>query len=158
MSRLILRIEHNRDWQNAEAVRHYQATELGRRKGQSFLTEVLPLRKARDDEWPHCWWPFDRWKDWTDYCDAVRPYRFDRLRRLLDKHRPEFLFWYGRWFGRKYRTEYFPELESDVMRKIANGKAEVGVVGPTTVVLTPFFGFRSMPMRVIDEIASDLGL
>jgi hypothetical protein len=158
MSRIILRLEHDSEWRNREAVRNHQATKLGRRQGQAFLTEVLPLRKAADDRWHRTWWPFDRWKDWSSYSEAVRPYRFARLRRLLDKHRPEFLFWYGSWYWRKYRDEIFPELAGQSVRKIAGGRAEVGIVGPTTVVFTRFFGYRSLPTDMIDEIVADLGL
>lgn len=157
MCRFMMRIDGNANWRDREAVRDHQSTRLGLVGDESFLTEVLPLRKAQDDKWDGTWWPFNRWKDWQDYCDSVRPARFERLRQLLDQHRPDFVFWYGNWFWREYRAELIPALRPRDLRKIAGSSVEIGTLGPTTLVFTPFFGFRTMPMDLIDTIAVELG-
>ncbi len=153
MSRIVLRLQGKRNWRDTEAVRAYQSERLGRKGGETFLTELLPLRKPSDSLWPE-WRPFSKWASWDEYAKAVLPKRFAMIQRLLQRCCPRFIFWYGKWYWETYRGDLFPGAE---FAPIAGGKIERAQVGESTVVLTPFFSYYSMTAGLIDRMAKELG-
>ena len=152
MSRIVLRLQGEPNWRDTEAVRAYQSQRLGREDGETFLTELLPLRKPSDSQWPD-WWPFSKWSSWEAYAEEVLPKRFAMMQGLLQRGRPRYVFWYGKWYWETYRADLFPGAD---FVPIANGKIQMARGGHSTIVLTPFFSYYGMTADLIDRMAREL--
>jgi hypothetical protein len=153
MSRIVMRLrgEHEDDWFERERAREYQATRLGRANGETFLADLLPLRKVSDDNWPN-WQPFNRWVSWDDYFAEIGSRRLGLLRDLWSKHRPTYTVCYGKWYWKYYR-EIFDASFSDVL----DARAQIARSGDSTIALTPFFSSRAGVTRsFIDQLAHQI--
>ena len=137
MSKLVLRLSGCSEWEDLETVRDYQSKRLGRLDGETFLTELLPLPAPNSRDWPELYHGF--FPDRDAYVGAVVSERIRRLRALLDQHQPEYVFCYGKVNWKRYREVFKP---ADV-QAILGGRMEVGRVGTSTTVLTPFFARHS---------------
>jgi len=111
-------------------VRTYQSTKLGRRNGQTFLTEILPLPKKNTGDWPFGFLYPTR----QDYEDAVLSDRIKGLRNLFARHRPPYVFCYGKAFW-PHHKKLFRDAE---FRPILDGEAEIATLGRSTIALTKF--------------------
>ncbi len=92
MSRIALRLSGSVSWNAREDATSYQMQRLGRREGETFLTELLPL-PARDT----ASWPYDAiYPTRAAYRAAVLPQRVEILGNLIEAHTPETVFCYGK--------------------------------------------------------------
>jgi hypothetical protein len=146
MSKLVLRLSGTADWEDLDGVRRYQATALGRRDGDSFRTEVLPLPAPNTGAGD---WPCTAWFSRAAYCDQVLPARRAMLRDLFDQHRPAVVACYGKANWPEHRRLFPPAAFTTE----DGGRYEIARVGQSTIVLTPSFAtYRMTPPR-IEEIA-----
>ena len=53
MSKIVLRMDGDPDWQSVDRARQYQAERLGRFGGETFLTDLLPLPANSVGDWPY---------------------------------------------------------------------------------------------------------
>ncbi len=148
MSKIVLRLKDHPDWSYRETCRRYQSQTLGTTNGETFLTELLPLPKPSDSDWPD-WWP---WASWEEYAEEVVHHRIEMIRTLFEAHRPLFVFCYGKSYW-PYHEKIFPECN---FRPILAGKAQVAALGTSKIVLTPFFAWFLMTNSVIDLMATEL--
>jgi hypothetical protein len=146
MSKIVLRLSGDPDWQEYSHAQPYQAEQLGRRGGQTFLSELLPLPAGNVDDWPYP----NLFATKDIYRDKVLPGRVDTLRHLLSRHQPTYVFCYGKSYWSQYRR-LFPDVTD---YRDVGGFAELGrTPGGTLVVLTPFFSSHAMGHSRIDEVA-----
>jgi len=117
-------------WRDTDFVRCYQSTRLGRRDGETFLTEILPLPKKNIGDWPYA----SLYASRKVYEAAVLPRRIAELRDLFDKHSPEYVFCYGKGFW-PHHKKLFSDAE---FRPSLGGKAHVATLGMSTIALTAF--------------------
>ncbi len=107
-----------------EAVRNYQKHSLGRIKGDTYLVELLPLASPDAKKWFYGGWfpklPYLKSRD--DYEREVRPYRIERLKRLVKKYRPRNVLFYG-----KKNTEYWEQIAGGSFKKESNESRSIGV-------------------------------
>jgi hypothetical protein len=151
MSRLVLRLNGATDWCETEQSRAYQANRLGRDNGETFLTDLLPIRKKASASMPE--WTKVRWKSWDKYFQEAWNERRNMLRMLWVLHRPEYTFCYGTGWWRERFKELFPTSFEQQL----SGKLELGRDGGSTIVLTPFFSTRTgMTRDFIDSVADVL--
>ena len=130
MCRVVGRLS-GKPWRDTGFVRCYQSTHLGRKGGETFLTEILPLPKPNMGVWP-----YERlYPTRQAYEDAVLPKRVEALRELFDTHRPKYVFCYGKGFW-PHHKKLFSEAE---FTPILDGAAQIAMVGRSTIVLTAFF-------------------
>jgi hypothetical protein len=134
------------EWMSSSFVRDYQARKLGRRSGDTFLTEVLPLPKRSVGDWPY----ESLWKQKKDYEAAVRPERMTMLSGLHQRYGPQFTFCYGKSNWAYYR-QIFPAVE---FKPLVDGHLELGQVGDSNIVLMQHFsawGFTNKAIALIVE-------
>ena len=112
-------------------VRAYQSQRLGRRDGETFLTEILPLPKKNISDWPYS----SLFATRQAYERAVLRRRIASLRALFGKHKPEYVFCYGKGFW-PHHKQIFPEA---AFTPILGGEAHIATLGRTTITLTKFF-------------------
>jgi uncharacterized protein len=148
MSKIVLRLKGEPDWPDREICRRYQSQSLGRPDGETFLTELLPLPKASESDFPE-WWPFSSWED---YAHEVLPRRIKMIRRLFETHRPRFVFCYGKSYW-SYHQKIFPETN---FIPILAGKMQMGEVAGSKIALTPFFAWFLMTNTLIDEMVNQI--
>lgn len=149
MSKLVLRLSGSPDWQDVASVRRCQAERLGRKGGDTFLTEILPLPAPNLASWPYGKYFATR----ADYENRVLPRRLEALRALFDQHRPEYVFCYGKAYWEHHRKLFFGAN----FHPAAGGQVEVGRLGATTVVLTRFFAPFLISNALVDEIGGLIG-
>jgi hypothetical protein len=123
-----------RDWQDTQAAKTYIATQLGREKGSTFLTDLfaVPVPSGSGE------WPYDgMWASRKDYEAFVRTARNERLIHLVEKYQPKLVLAYG--------ADNKRALEPN-LRKLETltgyPRVRMGYLGSSFVVLTPFFGGR----------------
>jgi hypothetical protein len=148
MCKIVLRLKDDPDWWDRETCRRYQSQTLGTADGETFLTELLPLPKPSDRDWPD-WWP---WSSWEEYAEKVVPHRIEMIRTLFDAHRPHFVFCYGKSYW-PYHKKVFPEAD---FRPIVAGKVQMAVLGTSRIVLTPFLAWFLTTHSLIDQMAAEL--
>jgi hypothetical protein len=149
MSKIVLRLSGAPDWHDYGQAQRYQADELGRGGGQTFLAELLPLPAGSVDDWPYP----SLFPTKAVYREKVLPGRIATLRHLLDQHCPTYVFCYGKGYWSEYR-QLFPDVTDfgDI-----GGFAKLGrTAGGTLIALTPFFSAYAMGHSRIDELALKL--
>ena len=110
------------------------------------------MRKPSDSLWLD-WWPFNNWSSWEEYADAVLPATFAMIQGLLQRCRPRYVFWYGKWYWETHRADLFPGAD---FVPIANGKIQMARGGHSTIALTPFFSYYGMTADLIDRMAREI--
>ncbi len=145
MIKIVLRLNGHPAWADRDAVREYQKQEFGKLHGDTFLTELLPLPKRSDGDFPS-WWP---WSSWDEYAEEVLPRRVEMIRTLFEAHRPRFVFCYGKGYWQLHQ-KLFPEIN---FTPILAGKMQIAELGSSTIVLTPFFAWFLMTNKLIDKMA-----
>lgn len=125
-ARVMLRLERRRV--TKAHVRAYQRDELGRKSGQTLLTQLLPMPSPATSAWP-----YDELLGMTraEYTARVLPQRVEMFRTLAKRHRPKLVVCYGknRWsaFACAFPAKDFTLHDGFL----------VGALGRTTVVLAP---------------------
>lgn len=121
--------------------RAYQALRLGRRDGETLLTELLPIPKPRLEIWDY---PnvFPEYRSASEYYESVLPARLELLTRLIEDYRPAAIVAYGS----SFRHHYDRLLDSGVS-EIVDG-FEVRKTQGTLLVMTPFLTSRTMNGRI----------
>jgi len=93
MAKIALALNGDPEWHEPERVHRYVLDELGAPAGNTLLTELLPLPRKRDQQWPSM---YSRWfPDSSTYENQTKPGRIQRLRCLMEAHRPRVVFAYG---------------------------------------------------------------
>ncbi len=77
-----------------EQRRRYQADTLGRSKGDSLLTELLPYPHSDTSQWLYA--PFGRYATRADYESALMPRRISLLRKSFSSKPPELIVAHGK--------------------------------------------------------------
>ncbi|MCG6156742.1 hypothetical protein [Rubinisphaera margarita] len=135
MSYLMLRLQNRPA--DREAIRAYQAQELGRFEGDSLLVELMPIPKPRIGRWDYEEL-LPQFASREDYYRTVKPDRVQLLRELMEQHEPRLVVGYGKQFWPDY-CELFPGMVVG-----EQGPFRVGQWRKTTVALTGHFTARSM--------------
>lgn len=130
----------------------YQADLLGRRNGQTLLTELLPLPRGNVRHWPYAEL-LPQFDSPRAYRASVLPQRLQLLRGLLDARRPQLVVCYGsprRVFETLFDEHRFERAEqnSPLWRSVRNNQA---------VLLVPHFAqqFGAFPRRRFLDCAVD---
>jgi hypothetical protein len=127
-------------------IRSYQAERLGRIRGNTLLTELMPIPKSKISQ---CGYEdlLPQFSSRKDYYEQVKPGRIQYLQGILVKHSPKVVIGYGKAFWSAYK-ELFPEMKFSV-----RGGFEVGKSTKTLAIMTGHFTARSMNGR-LDEVVS----
>lgn len=150
MSKIVLHLRGNDDWQLKAA--DYQAKRLGRRDGETFLAELLPLPAPSASQWPYT----RLFPTRAAYESSILPRRIEALRTLLRQHRPAWIFCYGKSYWSQFQR-LFPDIAE--FRPLAGGDILTGLTPARgRAVLTPFFTPYRMSDARIAELAQQLGL
>ena len=149
MSRLVMAMERNPDWQDNSKAQEYQTTKLGRVDEETFLTELMPLPCPNIREWPYTSICPSR----VEYNAMVRPGRIMWLRSAIDSFKPSFVICYGKGNWPIHREifhgiHFDPELNSQIL---------VGEKGETTILLLRFLSPDLVGLELIDQIANQYG-
>jgi hypothetical protein len=145
MSKIVLRLRGEEKWSETDQLRRYQAERLGRRGGETFLTELLPLPARSAQDWPYS----VLWLTRAEYEREVRPKRIQVLRELHERHTPRYVFCYG-----KANWEHYQKIFPGDFEPVADGQAMLAQCRSSTVVLAPFFIYYAMTTELIDRIAA----
>lgn len=140
-----MRLKGLSEWSDTEEVRQYQAEQVGRLDGETFLSEILPLPARNTRDWP----ANARFATRGQYETEVRPKRITLLRELVQTYSPRYVFCYG-----MASWGYHGEIFNDVsFQPILDGRVLLGRSRSSTIVLTPFFAYYLMTNDLIDGIA-----
>jgi hypothetical protein len=133
MAKLVRGLEGKTDWQHTAKAKEYVRQRLGRRSGETLLTELMPLPAPGIN-----YWPYDTlWKTRNDYLEAILPQRQAMLLELVNEHQPRVVFAYGS----QYHVHYKQVFAGTHWRRLPTKKRiELGTFGETSVTLMPFFG------------------
>lgn len=114
----------------------YMADELGRKNGQTLLTELMPYPRKRIGEgWPYAKYGF--FSSYADYRAKMLPERLRLLDLILTAHPRTFIICYG-----KADWDNFELLFRDVAwRSVAN--LQLGTWRAATLALAPHFATRA---------------
>ena len=145
MSRIVLRLQGHAGWRDREVIRDYQANRLGRLKGDTFLTEILPLPAPSTNSWPYGALFDSR----ATYAERVLRGRLRYLANLFQQHQPRYVFGYGKAYWPYYREI----VGTTVLEELEPGKSAVGVRGQSCVVLTHFFSRYFMTDDRVEAMA-----
>ncbi|NQW18515.1 MAG: hypothetical protein HQ478_13610 [Chloroflexi bacterium] len=149
MSKIVMALEGRLEWQQATTAREYQATELGRVNGDTFLTELMPLPSPSTADWPYELIFPTR----SQYFAEVRPRRIEWLRSEVSASHPDIIVCYG-----KGNWHHHQEIFSDVVfMPELNEKIRVGERGDTTILLLPFLSYDLVTTELIANIADMFG-
>ncbi len=92
----IVQLFRGADYQNKAAIKDYVRHKLGRENGETFLTEISPIPRARLND--------KRWIADLDHSDTVVQVlikrRLEELKDLLATNRPDLVVCYG-WKGKQ---------------------------------------------------------
>ena len=135
MSQIVLNLSGQASWFDRKIRRAYQTQKLGRHGGETFLAELLPIPKRHVANWPH-WMPF---ASREEYEKQLLPRRIKMLRETFRRSSPAYVFCYGKGYWHHYKG-IFPEAAFTPSLK---GTVEITRLGRTTIVLTPFFHYRT---------------
>jgi len=140
MSRIALRLTGSRDWSDVEQVRRYQSQRLGRRDGETFLSEILPLPAPSSSDWPYP----GLFPTRAAYEGSVRHPRLTMLHELFERHEPTYVFCYGKanW---EHHKEIFPAARFE---PVVDDEVMLARYGSGVLVLTPFF----VPYRMTNDL------
>jgi len=149
MSKLVMAIQGISGWQEKSIAQEYQATKLGRRDGETFLTDLMPLPCPSINAWPYpALFPTK-----ADYLKKVRPTRINWLRSEVSAFRPQFIFCYG-----KGNWRHYEEIFSDVgFRAELNEQVLIGQRESTTIVLVRFLSPDLVSTELLAQIADRFG-
>lgn len=111
--------------------KNYVRHNLGRKNGQSFLTELSPI-PARNLNEGAIWLNFFRGVEAKT--DTLINQRLSHLRSLIAKHQPPFIFCYGA------ERDKFKALLPGREWKPVGDRSEISVLPNSIAVLMPFFG------------------
>jgi hypothetical protein len=147
MSKIVLRLNGDTQWRNTERARRYQAEELGRQGGETFLCDLLPLPAPNIKDWPYP----ELFPTRAHYEQEILPTRLAMFRTLLGEHRPTHVFCYGKHYWDYYR-QLFPKIIE--YEPIADGSALLGRrQAGALVVLAPFLASYLLGNLRIEQIA-----
>ncbi|MCZ6538405.1 MAG: hypothetical protein O6922_01090 [Chloroflexi bacterium] len=137
MSAVVGRICDETNWRDPEFARSYQAHQLGRPHGETYLAEIFPMPKYGINDWPY----EDLFGDQEKYrVELFQP----RAKLLTDAYfsadpKPAFVFCYGSSFRDKHRKVFdFVNFELALENRIEWGRSE-----NTVFLLTNFFNSRA---------------
>lgn len=89
---------------NKHEIKEYQRTRLGRKRGDTYLVELLPLPSRGVNDWP--WKNYSRslpyLKTRADYEKHVKPKRVAYLKAKIEEHPPAVVVFYGK----RYKKEW----------------------------------------------------
>lgn len=149
MSKLIMALSGRTGWQGTLAAREYQASELGRFNGDTFLAELMPLPARGISIWPY----ESLFPTRSDYEANVRPGRIRRLRSEISAFKPPFVICYG-----KGNWDFHKEIFDDVtFRSELDDEILVGLSGGSTILLLPTLSYYLMMTNLISKIAGLFG-
>lgn len=133
MAKLVRGINGEPDWTDTEKAKHYVRTQLGRKDGDTFLTELLPLPAKGLAHWPYTALYSTR----QEYYETVLPQRCALLMNLIEEHRPACVLAYGSGYHGYYRQVF-----KNCQWQRLNTRAQIGTcrTGTMGVALLPFFG------------------
>lgn len=119
------------DWRDRAKARDYKNRCLGRKGGQTFLSELFPFpaRTSKDSPSPK------RYGNRKVYEQAILPKRRKLLIHMLTKHKPRYVIAYGK---KVHYRELFHECGVQVWKRI-DGYTQCCRLGKTKIVLIPFF-------------------
>lgn len=122
-----------------EAIRKYQAENLGRLRGTTFLAELLPIPKPTFDSWPYAS-IYPQWPTLNDYHRAMLPRRKNILKIAIGKYNPNVIIAYGKRFW-PYYTEI---LGGKGFRKSGPFLVRLNPRKSVSAILVPHMASRQM--------------
>ncbi len=144
MCYVMLRLEDEEP--SRENIRQYQAEWLGRKHGNTLLTELMPIPKPAVSQWGYEQL-MPQYDSRQDYYEQVEPRRVRYLRQLIKEHRPKVIIGYGKAYWPQYK-ELFPHHAF-----ARNDQFEVANTHETLVILTGHFTARTMNGKFDDIVA-----
>ena len=150
MCRIVGYLSDEPEWIDSAFVRQYQAHNLGRVGGDTFLTEVLPLPKLDVNAWPY----EALWATKREYEDSTRPARVEMLRDLWTDYQSEYMVCYGKTNWDHYRS-IFPHR---TFVEHIPGESQISVEQGSTIILMLHFspwGFTNAALRRMLEALPD---
>jgi hypothetical protein len=138
MAKIVL--AHRRQSWDLDSAKNYVRTKLGRRDGETFLTELSPVPSARTSD-----------KKWSNYFKqygsaSLIEERQRTLRKLLAENQPQLVICYGKAYGSQFshllQINWEPVQTNASISKSMDSKC----------VLLPFFGNGRMSGSVIEAL------
>jgi hypothetical protein len=140
----------NVDWQDTEAAKTYIRQHLGRRNGETFLTEVSPIpsRKQRDK------WLLEWFQKKLPDLDQMLKKRRESLYDLFRRHNPSLVVCYGSGdTARRSFQEMLSPTSWETFAELEGKRRTLIEASPNRrVLLLPFFGNGHMKHSVIETL------
>lgn len=118
-----------KDLRDSYRVREYRDHSLGRKRGDTFLTELFPFPAPTSKDFPNCY------RDRRQYEQAVLPERKRLLAQMLKRYAPRYVIAYGK---KSVYREIFTDFGVVAWSRI-DAFSEGCKFGNTNIVLTSFF-------------------
>lgn len=140
MAKIMRAYNGNEDWRDLASAKQYIRFQLGRRGGETFLTELSPIpsSKASDKQW------MLQFRKSDPGLDDKLAQRTKDLKAVLAEHRPSLVICYGRKF-----EDAFGKLLGIRWQPVSN---QISVSPDMRCLLVPFFGNGQMSHTVIEDL------
>jgi hypothetical protein len=135
MAKVCLWLDARRFSATNDEANDYVRRYLGRKNGQTFLTELSPIPSRNQSGGP-LWLDFFRKAE--EETDALIKERQGRLRSLIAEHQPPFIFCYGA--ERDTAMEQFKVLLPNRNWIRVGEKSQISVLPNSVAILMPFLG------------------
>lgn len=142
MSKVMLGLDEGKLNPKSDELRSYQADRLGRKDGNTFLTELFPIPKPEANKWQEEYEELLGYESLENYQNEVRNVRIDLLKRMLKEYEPRYVVAYGKACWPDFEKVFEEQFEPNGIFKIAKTRAG------TSIVLTHHLTAKTMNGQV----------
>ena len=110
----------NKKEPSLEDIRHFQITELGRKKSDHAILELMPLpsKSIHDKDWLYADVPVKGLSSRKDYLETYKPERVIALSELIKKHKPKIVLFYSFTYFKEWGEVAGMELKQIVPKRL----------------------------------------
>ncbi|MDC1205347.1 hypothetical protein N8083_00670 [Candidatus Pacebacteria bacterium] len=119
---------------NKEAIRRFQIEQLGRKKSNHALLELMPLpsKSIAEKHWLYADTGIEGLSSRKEYLETYKDERIEALRILIDKHKPKYIICYSLSY-----QEDWQKLTDAPFIEVNPRRLYLAKDGKTTIAITP---------------------
>lgn len=139
-----------------EEIREYQINKFGRKSGDHAVLELMPLpcKSIRKADWIYEAFGIEGLSSRKEYLATYKPMRVERLRALIQKHKPKLVIFYSRVYGVDWQL-----VAAAPFSEVIPGKLSIAKDDSTIYAIVPHsiaHGLSSSDWRDIAEEIKNL--
>ena len=141
---------------NLEEIRDFQIKQFGRKTSDHAVLELMPLpaKSMNEKDWIYAESGIPELSTRKEYTDRYMPERINKLREMIQEHRPKLVIFYSRTY-----LQYWQEIVPKLLEEIIPGKLNLVKDENTLYAVVPHstsVGLSNADMKSIAERLKDL--